>query len=83
MLGLAAMLLFRSRIVSADVVYPGFEFSKAPGEPWMELAVVIMVGLMVLFAVFAIFFIYRQKKKDEKEEKLRKEEERKEQENFR
>lgn len=69
-----------SGVLLADVVDTGIgmSFSDAPGAPWMELTVLIMVGLMVMFAAFAIFFIYRQKKKDERDEKLRREEERKE-----
>ena len=62
-------------VVDTDMSRPLFSGS---GAPWMELAVLIMVGLMVMFAAFAIFFIYRQKKKDERDEQLRKEEERKE-----
>lgn len=65
-------------VLLADVVDTSMTFSNVPGAPWMELAVLIMVGLMVMFAAFAIFFIYRQKKKDERDEQLRKEEERKE-----
>ena len=67
-----------SRVLLADVVTTDISFSESPGALWMEVAVLIMVGLMVMFAAFDIFFIYRQKKKDERDEQLRKEEERKE-----
>ena len=69
---------FWNGVLLADSVDPAASIFEGSGAPWMELAVLIMVGLMVMFAVFSIFFIYRQKKKDEWDEQLRKEEERKE-----
>lgn len=67
-----------SRVLLADMVTADMNFSESPGVLWMEAAVLIMAGLMVMFAVFAILFIYYQKKKDERDEQLSKEEERKE-----
>ena len=69
---------FWNSVLLADVVDPAAPIFEGSSAPWMELAVLIMVGLMVMIAAFAIFFIYRQKKKDERDEQLRKEEERKE-----
>lgn len=77
-LGLLVML--QTKVASADLIGPsGIEYSNAPGAPWMETAVIIIVGLMVILAVWAILFLHHQKKQDEQERMQREEAEREEQ----
>lgn len=77
-LGLLVML--QTKVASADMIDPGgMQYSSAPGAPWMETAVIIIVGLMVILAVWAILFLHHQKKQDEQERMQREEAEREEQ----
>ncbi len=78
MWGLLAML--QTKMASADSIDPGgIKYSGAPGAPWMETAVIIIVGLMVILAVWAILFLHHQKKQDAQERMQREEAEREEQ----
>lgn len=77
-LGLLVML--QTKVASADLIgFSGIEYSSAPGAPWMETAVIIIVGLMVIMAVWAILFLHHQKKQDAQERMQREEAEREEQ----
>lgn len=76
--GFAWMLSARS--ASADVLdTDGIFYSRTPGSLWMEVAVIIIVGLMVIFAIAAICFMHYQKKKEEEARMQREEAEREEQ----
>lgn len=76
----AALMPLQHTVVSADMIDRGeVQYSNVPGAPWMELAVIIIVGLMVIFAIAAIVFMYHQKKTEEEARKQREEAEREEQ----
>ena len=76
--GLVVML--QTKVASADVIDSGgMKYSGAPGAPWMDTAVIIIVGLMVILAVWAILFLHHQKKQDAQERMQREEAEREEQ----
>ena len=65
---------------SADSIDPGgMKYSSAPGAPWMETAVIIIVGLMVILAIGVIMYLHYQKKQDAQERLQREEAEREEQ----
>ena len=76
--GLLAMI--QARTVSADLIDSGeMRYSNAPGAPWMETAIIVIVGVMVILAIGAISYLYYQKKQDEQERMQREEAEREEQ----
>ncbi len=77
--GFLAML--QGKAASADLIDAGAEmrYSNAPGPPWMETAIIAIVGLMVILAIGAILYLHYQKKQDAQERMQREEAEREEQ----
>ena len=74
------LVLIQAKSASADSIDPGgMKYSSAPGAPWMETAVIIIVGLMVILAVGVIMYLHYQKRQDAQERLQREEAEREEQ----
>lgn len=73
------LVLLRAKSASADLIPSGgMKYSSAPGAPWMETAVIIIVGLMLILAIGAIVYLHYQKKQDAQERMQREEAEREE-----
>lgn len=73
-------LILQSKTASADLIDTGeMTYSSAPGSPWMETAVIAIVGLMIILAVGAILYLHYRKKQDDLERTQREEAEREEQ----
>lgn len=67
------------KMATADSIDGGNTlYANMPESPWMETAVMIIVGLMVIFAVAAICYLHHQKKQDAQERMQREEAEREE-----
>lgn len=81
MAGICGLLvILRSKAASADLIDSGeMRYSSASGAPWMETAVIAIVGLMIILAAGAILFLHYQKKQDAQERMQREEAEREEQ----
>ena len=73
------LVMLHAKSASADLIPSGeMKYSSAPGAPWMETAVIIIVGLMVILAIGAIVYLHYQKKQDAQERMQREEAEREE-----
>lgn len=69
----------QGKTLSADLIDSGsMTYSSALEVPWMETAVIVMVGLMFIFALAAICFLYHQKNQDAQERMQREAAEREE-----
>lgn len=74
------LVMIPGKAASADALsFDGLRFSNTPGSLWMEVAVIIIVGLMVIFAIAAICFLHYQKKQDAEAQMQREEAKREEQ----